>query len=196
MFEQNEYAYIIWQNRAFRFYESARLLYRSEMYSPAAYCAAMCIELILKATLKYWHPQEDPESHGHGIQKLSNTVRNKVPKARSLQVPRYFFEDQRYLSVSRYPTKSKGIGLPASFVQDLDAVFFNVVRLTPIQHNTELVNALSKPRSRRCRNITLGNAEIREARGWLNVKVRPHVPRKPVKSLTEEELAALLLNAE
>lgn len=196
MFEQHEYDYVIWQNRAFRFYESARLLYRSEMYSPAAYCAAMCIELVLKATLKYWRPHEDPESHGHGIQKLSNTIRNKVPGASSLHVPRYFFEEQRYLSVSRYPTKSKGIGVPASFVQDLDAVFFGVVRLTPFQHNTELVNALSKPRSKQCRNITLGNSEVRHARGWLKVKIRPHVARKPVKPLTEGELAALLSNAE
>ena len=69
MFEQHEYDYVVWQNRAFRFYESARLLYRSEMYSPAAYCAAMCIELVLKATLKYWCPNENPESHGHGIKK-------------------------------------------------------------------------------------------------------------------------------
>ena len=77
----NEYAYIAWQNRATRFYLAARRLYHSDLLAPAAYFAAMSLELIFKATLTYWDKSFDPEAAAHAMAKLARMIGNKVPKS-------------------------------------------------------------------------------------------------------------------
>jgi HEPN domain-containing protein len=192
MSNSRKFDYMAWQNRAFRFYEAARLLHRNEMYKPAAYSATTAIELILKATLQYWHPQVDPEGHGHGIRPLTNEIKNKVPEAKTFSVPEYFYFEQRYLFTSRYPRSSKGIGVPPSFIDDLDQVFFSAVKLTPNQHRTELVETLSLSNTRRYRNVTVKNKQIREALKFLKIIPRKALKQTRDKPITNEQLMQLL----
>ena len=135
----NEYAYVAWQNRATRFYLAARCLYHSDLLAPAAYCATISLELIFKATLIYWDQNFDPEAAAHGMGKLVRMVSNKVPKAKGFTVPNYFYYEQRYLMVSRYPKSHKGLGIPATFLHDLDAIFLPHGRscVFPAQHRTQ-----------------------------------------------------------
>jgi hypothetical protein len=95
----NEYACVAWHNRATRFYLAARRLYHSDLLAPAAYCAAMSLDLIFKVTLIYWDKSVDPETAAHAMAKLARMVGNKVPKAKGLNVPNYFYYEQRYLTV-------------------------------------------------------------------------------------------------
>lgn len=192
MSNQREFDYLVWQNRAFRFYEAARLLHRNEIYGPAAYSAITAIELILKATLRYWHPKVNPELHGHGIRPLTNEIKNKVPEAKSFSVPEYFYFEQRYLSTSRYPSASKGIVIPSSFIDDLDQVFFSALKLTSFQHRTELVKTLSTSNTPRYRNITLKNKQIKEALKFLKIIPRKAVKQARVKPTTKAQLMQLL----
>lgn len=141
-FADHEYSYVEWQNRATRFYLGARHLYQAELYAPAAYCAAMAIELLLKATLLYWDRTFVPEDASHGIAKLARMVGNKVGGAKGFKVPEYFYFEKRFLSVTRYPTQGKGVLIPGSLLQDLDSIFGFIVPLVPFQHNTELKSIL------------------------------------------------------
>ena len=140
---EHELAYIAWQNRAFRFYVGARVLYGSKLYAPAAYTAAMAIELILKATLVYWDRTFVPAEGGHGVAKLTRMVMNKAGAKPVIEVPTYFYNEQRYLMTTRYPTNGKGLQVPGTFLDDLDQVFADVVLLVPFQHNTELKHSLA-----------------------------------------------------
>ena len=141
-FADHEYAYVVWQNRATRFYLAARRLYHSDLLVPSAYCAAMSIELLLKATLIYWDKNFVPEDASHGIAKLARMVSNKAKGAKGFKVPEYFYFEKRFLSVSRYPTNGKGILIPGTILQDLDAMFAFLIPLVPFQHNTELKKVL------------------------------------------------------
>ena len=141
-FSEHEVDYVRWQNRAYRFYLGARVLHRNMLYTPAVYSAAMAIELLLKATLIYWDRSFNPLDAGHGMAKLARMVKNKACNANAFAVPEYFHFEQRYLTVSRYPSNGKGFLVPASFLQDLDRVFADLVLLVPFQHNTELKRAL------------------------------------------------------
>ena len=119
-FEQHEYDYVAWQNRATRFYLGARKLYQSDLWSPAAYCAVMTLELQQKATLIYWDRDFDPAEAAHGMAKLARMIGNTVPNAKGHQIPEYFYFEQRYLSATRYPRNGNGIGIPSTFLPDLD----------------------------------------------------------------------------
>ena len=151
-FADHEYAYVVWQNRATRFYLAARRLYHSDLLAPSAYCAAMSIELLLKATLIYWDKNFVPEDASHGIAKLARMVSNKAKGAKGFKVPEYFYFEKRFLSVSRYPTNGKGILIPGTILQDLDAMFAFLIPLVPFQHNTELKNVL---RGRSCTSLDM-----------------------------------------
>jgi len=98
------------------------------------------------------------------MSKLVRMVSNKVPKAKDLTVPNYFYYDQRYLMLSRYPKSHKGLGIPVTFLHDLDASFCRVVALVPFQHNTEL-KAVLRGRSPRTQDILRrGNKSMRDLR--------------------------------
>ncbi len=164
---KHEQEYVVWQNRAHRFYLGARLLYRNEMYSPAAYSATIALELLLKATLIYWDRSFNPFEAGHGMAKLTRMVKNKARNVSGLAIPIYFYNGQRYLTVSRYPTNGKGIGIPASFVDDLDRVFTDLILLVPFQHNTELKHALSGKSRSALVTLRHKNQQIRRLRNAL-----------------------------
>lgn len=117
---------------------------KKKMYAPAAYSAVIAIELLLKGTLIYWDPLFNPqEDGGHGMAKMVRMVKDKA-HASELSVPRYFYQEQRYLNVSRYPSNDKGVCIPATFLDDLDKAFVDLTFLVPFQHNTELRSALSE----------------------------------------------------
>jgi HEPN domain-containing protein len=143
MARAHELKYVAWQNRSFRFYIAARVLYRKGLFAPAAHAAVLSLELLLKATLVYWVRSFNPQDIGHAIAKMCRMVRNKAPAAGSFAIQPYFYDQQRYLTLSRYPSRGRGLALPASFLQDLDASFAELIALVPFQHNTELRRALT-----------------------------------------------------
>lgn len=167
-----EVAYVAWQNRAYRFYLAARSLHRSQLYAPAAYTAAMAIELILKATLVFWDRNFVPAEGGHGIAKLERMVRNKARGKPVLEVPQYFYHEQRYLTTTRYPTNGKGVLVPGAFIDDLDQVFADALLLVPFQHNTELRHALSGRSRESLLHLRRGNRQMRRLRAALGVRLR------------------------
>ena len=141
--ELREIDYIRWQNRALQFYLAARSSHATKLWAPAAYSSAMAIELILKATLIYWDKSFDPLASGHRISKMLRTVGNKAKLVSAPRVPDYFFVGSRYLSVSRYPNEKRGIGIPGTFLIDLDQAFTDLLLLVPFQFNSELKRMLS-----------------------------------------------------
>lgn len=142
-FADHEIDYVRWQNRACRFYLGARLLHRNELHAPAAYSAAIACELLLKATLIYWVRSFNPLEGGHGMGKLIRMVKNKARNAKQFTIPNYFYHEQRYLTVSRYPTNGKVVATPFSFREDLDKVFVDLILLVPFQYNTDLKRDIS-----------------------------------------------------
>ena len=140
--KDNEQQYIIWQNRAFSYYVAARLLNMKQIYGPASFCGYQAIEAILKATLIYWDKSFSPNVARHKMAKMINAMKNKVPNGKTVDIPEYFFADQRYLSVSRYPTRGKGVGIPGTFINDLDDAFVKLVTLVPFQFNSKLLHTL------------------------------------------------------
>lgn len=169
---QREYDYVAWQNRATRFYLGARKLSQSDLWSPAAYCAAMALELQQKATLIYWDRGFDPVGAGHGIAKLARMIENKVPSAKGHQIPEYFYFDQLYISTTRYPRNGKGIGIPSTFLTDLDSVFARLIQMVPFQHNTELKSVLSGRNRKSLDTLRRGNTNVKELRQFLGVHLR------------------------
>jgi HEPN domain-containing protein len=163
----HEYKYVAWQNRATEFYLAARRLHRCELYRAATYCAVLTIELMLKATLVYWIRGFNPEAASHGVAKLARMVRNQVPNARNFAVPEYFYFEQRYLTVSRYPKKNKALGIPAQFIHDLDSLYCNAVVLVPFQHNTQLKSVLRGKNRINLNTLRRGNLSIRGLRAYL-----------------------------
>jgi HEPN domain-containing protein len=166
-FAAHEVDYVRWQNRAFRFYAGARLLARNELHAPAVYSAAIALELLLKATLIYWDRSFDPLDAGHGIAKLARMVRNKAKNAKHVLIPEYFYFEQRYLTVARYPSNGKGFSIPPSLLEDLDRVFTELVVLVPFQHNTELKRALAGRDPKSLSALRRANRQMRKLRQAL-----------------------------
>jgi len=164
--------YVRWQNRATRFYLAARLLYFNSQYGPAAFCANQGVELMLKATVCYWDRSVDPSALNHSFAKLKRILRNKVPQGSSVCVPEYFSDGRRYQSLTRYPSKRDAlIGIPASFIVDLDDVFYSLLCLVPFQFNTELRRALSGRNRRDLLILRRGNLKIRHMRSVLGQRL-------------------------
>ena len=163
--------YIIWQNRAFRFYIGARLLLLNEQHSPAAFCGLQSIESLMKATLVYWDKSFKPESVGHKMKGMIKTIKNKVKGAKQFECPEYFYSDKRFQSVTRYPKKGKGILVPCSFLNDLDSVFCTLIKFVPFQFNSELIRALNGKNRKELMILRTNNSEIRGLRKALNVNI-------------------------
>jgi HEPN domain-containing protein len=171
MISETDRNYVIWQNRAFRFYLAARLLYEKEQYSPSAFCAVQSIEALMKATLIYWDNSFNPETANHKVAGMIRAIKNKAKDGRSLSCPEYFYRDKRFQSVTRYPANGKGIGIPSHFISDLDAVFYNLIILVPFQFNTELKRALSGKKKIDLNILRKKNQEMRNLREFLKVKL-------------------------
>jgi HEPN domain-containing protein len=172
MFRAHELKYVAWQNRAFRFYIAARVLYRGGLFAPAAHSAVLSLELLLKATLVYWVRSFNPQDIGHAIAKMCRMVRNKVPSAKHAAVPTYFYAQQRYLTLSRYPSGGRGLALPASFLQDLDASFAEFITLVPFHHNTELGRALAGKNASMHKALRVRNRQFQILAAHLRVQVQ------------------------
>lgn len=168
-FSAHELDYVRWQNRAFRFFIGARVLLQHQLHAPAVYSAAISVELMLKATLIYWDRGFDPLDAGHGIAKLARMVRNKAKNAKHIQIPEYFYFEQRYLTVARYPSNGKGFFVPTCLLEDLDRIFTDLVVLVPFQHNTELKRALDGRNQKDLLALRKGNIQMRKLRRTLLV---------------------------
>ena len=164
--------YVIWQNRAFRFYLAARVLRAARIYAPAALCANLALELLLKATLIYHDRSFKPEVANHRVAGMLRTIGNKVRPKPRISIPEYFYADKRYQSVSRYPQQALGLLLPASFLVDLDRSFRELLLLVPFQHNTELRRHLASSDRKARLQLTRGNGEIAVLRRFLRIKRR------------------------
>lgn len=171
MVSETQKNYIIWQNRAFRFYLAARLLMLNEQYSPAAFCGLQSIESLMKATLVYWDKSFNPEATGHKMKGMIKTIRNKVKGAKAFECPEYFYHDKRFQAVTRYPAKEKGVLIPSSFLNDLDHVFSSLVKLVPFQFNSELIRALSGKNNKDLMILRRKNKEVRGLRKAMNIKL-------------------------
>ena len=168
--KQNEYDYIRWQNRAFHFYLASRLLYFNEHVGPATFCAQQAVELMLKATLVYWDRSFRPRVAGHKFTKMLRTLKGKVKGAEHVAVSTYFYSDQRYQSVSRYPAEGKGVLITSTFLDDLDRIIYDLIVLVPFQFNTELVNTVlgySTKYKKKLNTLRRKNQQMRQLRKYL-----------------------------
>jgi HEPN domain-containing protein len=163
----HEITYIVWQNRATRFYLAARALYDRELYAPSAYCAHQATELIMKATLIYWDRSFRPLDVGHNLKKMVRMIRNKVRGARQFTIPAYLSHEKRFLRVTRYPTNGQGVFVPGHMIPDLDQLVVDLVCLVPFQFNSELRGAATGKDRRALLLLRKGNAELRRLRRHL-----------------------------
>lgn len=173
---QHAIDYVIWQNRATRFYVAARHCYLGDMMAPAAFCAVTALELILKATLVYHDHGFDPQAAGHALAKLQRMLRHNVPAASGFSIPSYFHFERRYLLRTRYPAAGRGVMVPATFLSDLDTAIVGLTCLTSFQHNTELRQILAERQSVRRTALTRGNTETRRLLTFLGVSPRRRKP--------------------
>ena len=139
---QRDQDYIIWQNRALRFYLAARNLYHASLFAPAAYCAHQALELIMKATLHYWDRSFNPRDAGHNLRKMTRMINNKARPSPPFTIPPYFSHEQRFLTATRYPSTGHGVVVPSTLIVDLDRLFETLVCLVPFQFNSELTRAV------------------------------------------------------
>src|SRR6266481_2519562 len=109
-------SHVGWLNRASEYYFAARLMYGIPLYGPAAFCGYHAIELMLKLALVHHDPHFDPLGTGHALSKMVRMVNNKVRPNPKIQVPAYFYHQQRFLSVARYPRQGLGVLIPSSFL--------------------------------------------------------------------------------
>ena len=128
--------YVAWQNRATDFYIAARELAALELHRPSVYSAVISLELLLKGTMAYWDRSFRPREPGHGMAKLCRMVGNKAKGAKGFSIPRYFFHEERYLNVSRYPKANAGVGVPESFLSDLDKAFTKLISFVPLDRKS------------------------------------------------------------
>jgi HEPN domain-containing protein len=163
-------SYIIWQNRATRFYLAARTLYQRELFAPAAYCAHQTIELIMKATLHYWDRSFNPLGAKHNLRKMARMIRNKVRPQAPVLLPAYFTDEQRFLVTTRYPVNGQGVLVPGTLLADLDRVFVEHVCLVPFQFSSELQHAVRGRPKQALAILRRHNAMMRTLRQFL----RPH----------------------
>ena len=167
--DQRSLQYVIWQNRATRFYLGSRLNCLSALHAPAAYCGFIAIELMLKATLVYHDRSFKATQFRHNIAKLSRALRNKVRNSGTIRIPAYFSHEGRFQTVTRYPTGGKGVIVSAWFLEDLDRTFVDLLLLTPFQHNSELKHLLKRPSGPERAALTRGNSQLRRLRAFLKV---------------------------
>ncbi len=173
--------YVRWQNRSVSFYIAARLLYLQGIFSPASYCAATTLELLMKATLKYQDPAFAPRQPGHNLQKLVEMVNGASLQSAKIEVPSYFSNESHFNMTSRYPHETLvGYMIPGSFLADLDRLFADFLLLVDYQHNTELVSILANLNGReRKRLVALrrDNQQMRRLRKGL-YRWTPPFPKK------------------
>jgi HEPN domain-containing protein len=173
--KETERVYIVWQNRAFDFYIAARICAHSELFKPAAFMANQSIEIMLKATLLYWDNSFVPQDSGHAIKKMLNILRNKVKGQSAFDIPAYFYFEQRYQSISRYPKNGKSIGIPSTFVEDLDKIFVQLISMVPFQFNSKLIRTLRGEYWKMLVILRHSNSQMPQLRKLLRVRLNKKV---------------------
>jgi HEPN domain-containing protein len=167
MLKDNEVQYASWQNRAFRFYVPARVLFLTggtdfRFNSAAQFCGQQAIETLLKATVLYYDPRFLPKSVNHDwtamIQKLK--ALGKV-----VNLPGYFHADRRMQTLTRYP--SGLIPVVPNFLEHLDAAFVDLIRLVPFRYGTELKESLNRTRKGPYWYLSRRNRKIRQLRAHV-----------------------------
>jgi HEPN domain-containing protein len=161
-----EIEYTKWQNRAFRFYLASRLLYRNELYGPAAFCSFQAIENLLKGTLVYYCNEFKPRKAGHRIEPMISKV--NVMREEKLEIPGYLISE-RYQEVTRYPKNGLGVGIPATFLDDLDRIFVTLVELVSFQFNSEMFNAIKKMKKPQLKILSYENESLRQLKSFLKL---------------------------
>jgi len=169
--KETDRVYIVWQNRAFDFYVAARLCARSELFKPAAFMANQAIETMLKATLLYWDKSFVPQDSGHAIKKMLNILRKKVKGQSMFDIPEYFYFEQRYQSVSRYPKSGKVLVIPSTFIEDLDQIFVQLISMVPFQFNSNLVHTLRGKDWKKLVPLRRSNSQIPRLRKLLGARL-------------------------
>jgi len=167
---KHERDYIVWQNRATDFYLAARVLIRAGLHRPAAFCAAQSIEILLKATLVYFDADFVPEERGHAMAKMFRMLKNRLKSRIRFKIPDYFIHDRRYMVVARYPSRGKGIGIPSSFLGDLDATFADLVTLVPFQFNSGLASVLGMRAAPQLDALEFDNGRLRDLRAAVGLE--------------------------
>lgn len=104
---------------------------------------------------------------------MIRTLQNRVPEATGVEVPEYFYFERRYQTTSRYPTSAGVVIIPVSFLDDLDAAFYDLVRLVPFQFNSELIHLIADPDSRERRVLTRRNRQSRKLQRFLKIIRKP-----------------------
>lgn len=171
MIEKHEVDYIAWQNKAFSFYLASRLLYEKKLFAPAAFSSQQAIETLMKATLVYWDHAFSPKKAGHDLAKMKKLIGKKVVNGKSLDIPKYFYFEQRYQTVSRYPNEGKGLGLPNNFLEDIDDIIYKLLLLVPFQYNSLLIHALQGKDFAKLKILRKNNKTLRLLRKVWGIKL-------------------------
>ena len=115
---------------------------------------------MMKLSLVHHDRSFNPRGTGHALSKMVRMVNNKARPAPRLRVPSYFYHQQRFLSVARYPRQGLGVLIPASFLDDLDRVFAELACVIPIPSNTRFAVAVRSPASHLGRILAMDNESI------------------------------------
>lgn len=175
---ETEKGYIVWQNRFLDFYIAARACHRNGLYRPAAFLSQQSIEQLLKATLVYWDSTFLPEDHGHAIAKLARMIANKVPGQKGFSVPEYFYSDQRYQSVSRYPRNGRGLAIPETFIPHLDKLIADLIEMVPFQFNSRLYHTLTGKDWSKLLELRKGNVQMTRLRKHVRAILSKKYPHR------------------
>ncbi|MDD4953132.1 MAG: hypothetical protein PHV85_11330 [Desulfovibrionaceae bacterium] len=138
--------YISWQNAAFDFYLSTRLLIQQELLRAAPFCSFQTIECLIKATLIYHVDGFEPKEFGHDLDRLQKELNENVDSTRCFEVPDYFYYDKIYQQTSRYPDERFMVVLD-TLLEDTDRLFYELTNFVPLRFETRLVAVL---RNREC----------------------------------------------
>jgi len=164
--KQNQIDYIMWQNRAVRFYLAARLLFKKEIYGPAGFCAFQSLENLLKATAIYHIDKFSPKAVLHDCDKILAMIKKNVPASADIEIEEKLIS-QTYQELTRYPMPGKGVGFSYSMVHDLDQAFADILQLVPFQYNSELLNIIRR-KDPSLRILSLDNKQIKKIRKCLD----------------------------
>ena len=174
---EQDRAYIAWQNRAVSFYVAARTCFHKEFYGPAAFLSQQCVEQLMKATLIWWDSSFKPKSVNHNLRKMSQMIQEQISSQVDFIVPEYLC-DGKYQSRSRYPAPSgQGYGIPDTLISDVDRLFADLVEMVTFQWNSELFRTLRK--KKRYKNwyvdLELNNVQMERLRKHVVCScVQPH----------------------
>lgn len=157
--------YLDWQNSAVSFYITTRLLWFHKMIVQAAFFGVQTLENLLKSNLLCHVKGYNPLSSGHNLKKMINILKNQVPNAKDFNIPDYFYTED-YQALTRYPSKMQRITIYNKFINDLDRIFLDLIKLEPKSGNF-LKRSLTDKNCREYKIIKKKNFKIKELENSL-----------------------------